>query len=108
MRYEAAVLVGMLLLASVSRLAAQSQRSLNMNETITVSLRSSDRPSLLYGPVPVTVTVRNVSAAPLSILLAYPIPEGLRFQSRNPEVAVLKPAAAGIMTRTAWIDIASG
>lgn len=107
-RYEAAALAVVLLMAWVPHLPAQSRGSMNMNGAITATLQSSERQSYLHGPVPVTVTVSNVSTAPLSILLAYPVPETLRFESDNLEIAAQKRVAVGAMARTAPIDIAPG
>jgi hypothetical protein len=97
---------GLLVLCELC-LALQGTRSLNMSTPIDVTVRGSDRPSFLHGPVPVTITVRNVSAEPVSILLAYPVAEGLRFESRSPSIAAPKGVASQTMTRTVPIRLAS-
>ncbi len=108
MTYEFLSIGSILLLAWVPRLAAQNQRNTYMNGTITAAVRGSDKPASIHGPVPAIVTVTNTSGDPVSIQLAYPIPEVLRFETLSFNVIAVKPAAKRSMTRTVPIDLAAG
>ena len=79
-----------------------------MNGPLDVTLRGSEKPSYLHGPVPVVVTIANVSGTQLSIQLAYPVPEVLRFRCRNLDVGAPRPVSERTMAQSVPIAIAPG
>jgi hypothetical protein len=78
-----------------------------MDELITATIRSSERPSYVHGPVPVTIMVTNISGAPISIQLAYPVSGNIAFECGNADIATSRPVERGTL-RTVPIAIAPG
>jgi len=80
----------------------------HMSNVITVSVSSSDARKLFGGPIPAVVTVANASSQPVDILLPYPNPGYLRFESQTPGLATPKAVETPENERSIPIRIGQG
>lgn len=79
-----------------------------MASSISVSVASLERPSILYGPVPVVVTVRNLFSSSVQILLPYPNPNNLRFDCTTQGFTTQKVVAREEIERSVPISLDPG
>ena len=79
-----------------------------MAGVIAVSVAGSDRPTDFRGPVPVIVSVSNISPDPVKILLPYPNPNNLRLHALGDTAVRQKTVERKRSERTVPIELAAG
>jgi len=79
-----------------------------MSDVISVAVSASEKPSLLHGPVPGIVAVKNISSRPVHILLPYPNPNDLSFECKSAGLAEPKEVEREEIERTVPIAVDPG
>src|SRR4051794_30218401 len=75
------------------------------NNDVTIEVSAPTGPVLRRGPIPAVVVVHNRSTQPIEVLLPYPNPNNLRFESAS---ATPRPVAFMANERTVAIPIPPG
>ena len=95
-------------MVSMALMLASGMGGFTMAGVIAVSVAGSDRPTYFRGPVPVIVSVSNISLDPVKILLPYPNPNNLSLRALGDTAVRQKTVERKRSERTVPIELAAG
>src|SRR5271163_865768 len=103
----AGIFVACMLLIGIKPGQAQKKVTDKMSDVMAVEFQSEE-PCPLHGPVPVLVTLTNVTPQPIQVLLPYPNPNNLEFRSLTQGFAPTKVVEPELIERTVPITVEPG